>query len=68
MSKSIEIVKILSDYLEENPSIRFGQALHNLSITMFNTSDPEDCGFLLKDIYNDTDEEILERIKIWKTV
>ena len=58
------ILNIISDYLHINPNIRFGQALFNLGITEFATKDPFMCNHQLKDIYADTDSEILQRIKI----
>ena len=57
------IMAILTQYLKDNPSIRFGQALFNLNITKFqNNINPERCNNLLRDIYNDTDEQILKRM------
>jgi hypothetical protein len=32
LEANIEILKILSEYLEKNPDMRFGQALNNLGI------------------------------------
>jgi len=59
------ILAILEHYLEKNPTIRFGQALANLNINMFaNVESPEKALYNLKDIHNDTDEEILKRINI----
>ncbi len=54
------ILNIIEQYLKDNPSIRFGQALFNLNINLFEEG-THDNG--LKDIYNDKDEEILKRIK-----
>ncbi len=53
-----EILQLISDFMAENPNQRFGQILFNLDINQFKTNKNE-----LKDIYNDLDEEILERIK-----
>ena len=59
------ILSIIEDYLTKYPEQRFGQALLNLNInqlkktTLEHNEVPE-----LRDIYNDTDDKILERIKI----
>ena len=59
-----EIIQLITGYLEANPDIRFGQALFNLNINQFeDQKDPSSKGFLLRDIYNDTDQKILSRIK-----
>ena len=52
-----EFVKILQTTFEMFPEWRIGQALFNLSINEF----MED-KLVLRDIYNDTDKEILDRI------
>ena len=65
------IVKILSDYLDENPEIRFGQALFNLNINAFidlnvppgNAIGRSALASELRDPYNDSDIIILERIQ-----
>lgn len=58
------IIQIITDYMEANPSVRFGQALFNLNINQFeDPKEPSNKGYLLRDIYNDTDSKILERIK-----
>lgn len=42
-----EIIKLISDYLEEYPEIRFTQALYNLRINEFYSVDnPEESNFL----------------------
>lgn len=57
------ILTLIEQYLEKNPSIRFTQALFNLGITEFaDKGNPEAKGFLLRDIYNDIDDEVLERM------
>lgn len=59
-----ELIRLISLYLEEHPELRFGQALHNLRINEFsNPSDPGSEGHLLRDIYQDGDESILERVR-----
>jgi hypothetical protein len=59
-----EIIQLITEYLEKNPGIRFGQALFNLNINLFeDQQDPSRRDFLLKDIYNDSDQRILNRIK-----
>jgi hypothetical protein len=58
------ILLILGQYLEKYPDIRFGQALSNLNINEFaNKTYPEASGYLLRDIYNDSDDKILGRMK-----
>lgn len=57
------ILSVLTEYLEKNPTIRFGQALFNLGINEFQNKDFPDRGnFLLRDIYNDSDEKISMRV------
>ncbi len=58
------ILSYLKQYLKANPGIRFGQALGNLDINQF--ADPINPGnkeYLLRDIYHDSDEKIIKRIK-----
>lgn len=58
-----KILEALTLYLEQNPSIRFSQALFNLGINEFaNKEHPELKSFLLRDIYNDSDVDLLKRI------
>lgn len=60
-----EIIDILDKYLKDNPSIRLGQALFNLDINQFaNKEKPHKEFNHLRDIYNDSDKEILNRIKL----
>ncbi len=53
-----EIINIISDYASKNPNQRFGQLLFNLDINNFKNDKNE-----ITDIYNDSDEEILNRMK-----
>ncbi|WKL48338.1 hypothetical protein Q1W71_00895 [Flavobacterium pectinovorum] len=60
------ILDLLESYLEKNPSQRFGQALFNLNINEF--SEPRNASYTIRDIHNDNDLDIIERIKnqlIW---
>jgi hypothetical protein len=58
------IIDLIKQYLTENPSQRFGQALTNLKIIGFaDEKQPEKLQYLLRDIYNDTDADILVRMK-----
>ena len=50
-----EILKLIETYLQENPEIRFTQALFNLGVNTFR-GEHTDC---LRDNYNDTDKEVL---------
>lgn len=57
------ILLVIEQYLEKNPSVRFTQALFNLGITEFaDKGNPEVKGFLLRDIYNDKDIDVLDRV------
>lgn len=59
-----QIITILIQHLMDNPEERFGQALFNLGINQFaNSINSSEKNHLLKDIYNDTGKQILERIK-----
>lgn len=53
-----EIINIISNYASKNPNQRFGQLLFNLDINNFKNDKNE-----ITDIYNDSDEEILNRMK-----
>lgn len=58
------ILDLLEEHLEKNPSQRFGQALFNLNVNQFQeTTDLRNPNYNLRDIYNDADLEIMERIK-----
>lgn len=63
------ILELLRSYLEKNPDQRFGQAIFNLKINEFKkTTDPKNPHYSLRDIHNDTDSDIIARIKnqlIW---
>lgn len=63
------ILELLRSYLEKNPDQRFGQAIFNLKINEFKkTTDPKNPNYSLRDINNDTDSDIIARIKnqlIW---
>ncbi len=52
------ILERLQVYLDQNPSQRFGQAIFNLGINEFKQNEK----YQLRDIYNDSDSEILKRI------
>ena len=53
-----EIVNIIANYCKENPNQRFGQILFNLNINEFKKDSEE-----IRDIHNDSDKKILERIQ-----
>ncbi|RWX02233.1 hypothetical protein [Flavobacterium cerinum] len=63
------ILELLSSYLDKNPEQRFGQAIFNLGINEFqNNSDLKNPNYNLRDIHNDKDTDVIERIKnqlIW---
>ncbi|MBS1572385.1 MAG: hypothetical protein JST62_08350 [Bacteroidetes bacterium] len=54
-----EILNINANYCKENPNQRFGQILFNLNINEFKKDSEE-----IRDIYNDFDETIFERVQI----
>lgn len=56
-----KILKLITDYLKEHPDQRFGQILFNMGINEFRQDKNEE--FLLRDIYNDSDDEIVKRIE-----
>jgi hypothetical protein len=59
-----QIIQILTEHALEFPTERFGQILFNLDINQFKDRDnPESTNFLYRDIYGDSSEEILKRIK-----
>ncbi|MBN4049744.1 hypothetical protein JYT36_00790, partial [Bacteroidales bacterium AH-315-N07] len=59
-----EIIKLLSRYLGENPDQRFTQAIFNLGINEFaNKENPEKENNRLRDVYNDPDGIVLDRMK-----
>ena len=53
------ILDKLKTYLDEYPEQRFGQAIFNLGINEFKQNEE----FQLRDIYNDNDTEIINRIE-----
>lgn len=60
----LEIIDLISNYLEHNPELRFGQALFNLKINEFQkTNDPRNPNYNIRDIHSDNDADILKRIK-----
>lgn len=54
----IEILNLIDTFSSKFPKQRFGQILFNLNINQFETKTEK-----IRDIYNDLDIEILERIK-----
>ena len=59
-----EIINLISDYLNQHPDQRFGQAIFNIGVNEFlNKVDPEKDDFRIRDIYNDQDSDIINRIK-----
>lgn len=57
-----EILKLIEGYLVKNPSCRFTQALFNLEINEFADKNYDRKNCLLRDIFSDTDERVLNRI------
>ena len=63
-SEKKEILDLLSIYLEDNPDQRLSQALFNLGVNIFvDPENPSSADYRLRDIYNDTDAQVLSRIK-----
>ncbi|WP_216595959.1 hypothetical protein [Flammeovirga sp. OC4] len=59
-----EILDLISEYLSNHYSQRFGQALFNLRINEFvNKEDPSKENYKIRDIHGDSDEKILKRLK-----
>ncbi len=59
-----EIFRLLQEILEKYPDFRFGQLLYVLNVTQFSDiTNPEHKDFDLRDIFYDSDEYILKRIK-----
>lgn len=54
------ILELLDAYLKANPQIRFTQALFNLDINQFAEEKPTSN---FRDNYNDTDDDVLKRVK-----
>ncbi len=64
MKDNEKIMYLLGVYLNNNPSIRFTQALFNLGITEFaDGKNPELKEYLLRNNYNDSDSNVVGRIK-----
>jgi hypothetical protein len=58
------IIELIKSYLEKHPDQRFGQVLFNLGINEFKESpDPRNLKFSIRDIHNDKDSDIIERIE-----
>ncbi|MET1260049.1 hypothetical protein ABV409_11925 [Flagellimonas sp. DF-77] len=58
------IIGKITQFLEDHPDQRFGQAIFNLRINEFQKStDPKNPFRALRDIYNDSDSEIIKRIE-----
>ena len=60
-----QILEIITQFLTDNPGQRFGQALTNLNIIGFaDEKNPEKFQFFLRDIFHDTDKEIMARMAL----
>jgi len=55
------LINLIQKYLENNPEQRFGQVLFNLRINEFKKNNNPETN-QLRDIYNDSDSEIIDRI------
>jgi len=62
-NNSLKVMEMVSDYLLDNPDIRFCQALHNMDIIY---KDPTFA--YIKDNYHDSDEVTMERIKATRII
>jgi hypothetical protein len=65
MNKSQKLIlKLIGQFLEKYPDQRFGQALCNLGINEFaDKVEPGAKQHLLRNIYNDSDNDILHRMR-----
>jgi len=62
--EATKIIATIAHYLHNNKNIQFGQALTNLGINEFvDKNFSENANYNLRDIYNDSDTEILKRMK-----
>lgn len=60
----IKILMSIQKYLEENPNIRFGQALWNLNLLNWTTCSTQSCPLsVIDDPHAKSDEQILNLIK-----
>lgn len=58
------ILKAIEEALNQDPELRFGQALFNLSINEFvNPDNPAEADYKIRDIHGDMDSDIIARIK-----
>lgn len=57
-----KILELVKSYLDENPNLRFSQALFNLNINQKPDSPDKIYERVLRDNYGDTDSTVLERI------
>lgn len=65
MNNKNEIIRIISEAWDKNPDLRFGQLLTCLNILEFaNKSNPSESNYNLRDIFADTNESVLKRIKM----
>lgn len=60
-----KILDLITYYLEKNPNQRFTQAIFNLNINQFKHEliNGQNHVYELRDPYNDSDKEVLSRIK-----
>ncbi len=59
MKRTLDIVSLISDYLIDNPQIRFWQALVNMWILEYE----HDLNGGIKDIYYTSDDEVVRRVR-----
>lgn len=58
-----QILERITQYIIENPNVRFCQALANLGINQFtNPTNPMSDNFKMKDNYNDENIDVLKRM------
>ena len=59
-----EIINIINDTIVKYPELRFCQVLTGLKIIEFANKDtPEASNYNLRDVFSDSDESVLKRIK-----
>lgn len=67
--KHLVILQLLRQHMEEAPHLTFCQLLFNLGINEFNDpNDPEWYEYAFKDNYNDSDDDVIDKLKNPKIV
>lgn len=63
------ILALLKQHMDERPDLRFCQILFNLGINEFaNKEEPETCDWNFRDNYNDSDTEIIDKLRNYNII